>query len=223
MIIKSSMPVDQEKGTTDLAAAVEYTAFGATIDVRDIQRMLVWHTPDHRSYLSVCAVLLPLCEALRVRGVRVVGITPNVFALGLYPAGQSGRDNPAGIVLLEVDTVGHVHGAEEFVSGSGRLSLIFDAHKNDAQPEGWLASISAGWKRTTMLELLQAGQLVFSKPSKPAKAAKLSPQQPNAQRQTPQIRSPKPKVKLAGAPAPQGRGPRRERQRLEQQLKASMP
>lgn len=222
MIIKSSMPVDQEKGTTDLATAVEHTAFGATIDVRDIQRMLVWHTPDHRSYLSVCAVLLPVCEALRVRGVRVVGITPNVFALGLYPAGQSGRDNPAAIVLLEVDTIGHVHGAEEFACGSGRLSLIFDAHKNDVQPEGWLASIAAGWKRTTMLEELQAGRVVFSQATRPVK---LPAREPNGARKAPQIHSPKPKVKPADKAASVGksRGARRERQHLEQQLKASMP
>lgn len=209
MIIKSLLALDRDRGTVNLAAAVRHTGYGDTIGCQDIVRLLVWHCPERESYHRICVTLLPLCERLQVVGLRVVAITPNVFALGLYQRGMSGSDNPARIVLLEVASAGELLGAELWRPGASRLSLIFDDHKDDVHGAGWLEAVEAMWQHTSMIELLgirlplEENQAVQRTPFKPAKQPRpAAPNPPPSER-------------------PRPPGSRRERARLQQQIQAN--
>lgn len=174
MIIKSTLDIDRKEGTADLAHAVRYTADGQTISLDATRRLLVWHTPEPSQFVRVTSVLSAACRRVKAKTVRCVSVTPNLFALGLYPQGFNPRENPGAIVLLELSTEGSLLDAEEWELQTGRLSLIFDAHKNDEQPEGWLQAVTACWQHVplTSEEFFKHARLrpaTASKPGKPSK------------------------------------------------------
>lgn len=196
MIIKSTLGIDQQEGTIDLAVAAQRTAFGATLSYGALMRLLVWHTPEPQQFAAAAGVLAPLCQKLKARQARVVGITPNLFALGLYPVGLDPLGNPAAIVLLDLNSEGTLVAVEQWGSPESRLTRIFDDHSNEIHPDGWLQVIAGNWVRSalTLEGFLRHAQLRpvrgphphnTAKPAKPARAGAVEQAPTRGQRQSP--------------------------------------
>lgn len=213
MIIRSTLDVDQQEGTSDLASAAAVTANGQAIAYESAMRTLGWHCPQRQHFLAVARVVGSLRARTKALQVRVVGITPNLFALGLYSKGQDTHGNPAAIALVELDSEGTALSAERWILGGARLSKIFDSHKDDILPEGWLQMVSDSWHRVSLLAALP-GENGGNPRSSPRPGRRPNKSMGQATKPQPKQSS----QKVAQAPAP---GSRRERKRIQEQIKTA--